>query len=184
MTAAAAASSLLLRRRQSRSLAESRDSASWLDSRSSCSTTGIDSRAPSVASQRLNVRRLMRRGAVEPARPPNHDGGQPVLVDRRAPSISRIEQRQRRGLGARPLDQPPGRGERGASRHSAPARCGGRRSRCQAHARVDYLLSRPAPPARTCPTSPTCPSQATPRGGRTQWSPPPQRTAPSGSPRL
>lgn len=41
MIAAAAASSLALRFRQSDSRAANRDSASWLDNRSSCNTTGI-----------------------------------------------------------------------------------------------------------------------------------------------
>ena len=80
MTAAAAASSCCFRLRQSRSRRARRDSASVLDSRSSCKITGTAIVASERLREGLDDRRLIGGRAVEAARPPHHHGFEPVVV--------------------------------------------------------------------------------------------------------
>ena len=80
MMAAAAASSLALRLRQSDSRTDNRDSASRLDRRSSCSTTGMAILRFDRARKGLDVFRLIGRRSVEAARPADHDSFETIIV--------------------------------------------------------------------------------------------------------
>jgi hypothetical protein len=70
---------LALRLRQSDSRTARRASASWLDRRSSCSTTGTGNLRFDRARKGLDVFRLIGWRSVEASRPPDHDGFEPVV---------------------------------------------------------------------------------------------------------